>query len=63
MAVIVVYASIVLIGDAIAVVIAAEVERFSHTGSLMVFFTLFTLSIWLGWLLAVLITERSIHAK
>jgi hypothetical protein len=58
MAVILVYVVIVLIGNAAAVVIAGEVERFSQSASLMVFFVLFALIFWVGWILAVRITER-----
>jgi hypothetical protein len=58
MAVILVYVVIVLIGDAAAVVIAGEVERISQAASLMVFFALFALIFWAGWILAVRITER-----
>lgn len=58
MAVILVYVVIVLIGDAAAVAIAGEVERISQGASLMVFFVLFALIFWVGWILAVRITER-----
>ena len=58
MAVILVYVVIVLLGDAVAVIIAGRVEQISQSASLMVFFTLFALIFWVGWILAVRITER-----
>jgi hypothetical protein len=58
MAVILVYVAIVIAGDAVAVLIAGEVERISQAASLMVFFVLFALIFWVGWILAVRITER-----
>jgi len=58
MIVILIYAVIVLIGDAGVVTVAAMVEHFSKTASLVVFFALFTLVFWIGWILAVRITER-----
>ena len=61
MAVIFIYVAIVLIGDAFAVVIAGAIERFSQSASLMVFFILFALVFWLGWLLAVRIAERFVE--
>ena len=61
MAVIFVYVVIVLIGDAAAVVIAGAVEKYSQSASLMVFFALFALVFWVGWIIAVRITERFIE--
>lgn len=58
MAVILVYVVIVLIGDAAAVVIAGKMEDFSQSVSLITFFILFALIFWVGWILAVKITER-----
>jgi hypothetical protein len=58
MAVILVYVVIVLIGDAIAVVIAGKVEAISQSASLITFFVLFALIFWVGWILAVKFTER-----
>ena len=58
MAVILIYVLIVLVGDAAAVAIAEVVEHFSQSASLMVFFALFALVFWLGWLLAVNLAER-----
>ena len=63
MAVILVYVVIVLVGDAAAVVIAGQVEQISQSASLMVFFVLFALIFWLGWILAVRITERFIATE
>jgi hypothetical protein len=60
MAVIFVYIAFVLIGDAVAVAIASAVERISNTASLLVFFALFILVFWIGWKLAVSVTERYI---
>jgi hypothetical protein len=50
----------VLIGDSIAVGIASIVERYSETASLLVFFALFVLVFWAGWIMAVRVTERYI---
>ena len=58
MAVIIVYVVLVLIGDAAAVVIAGKMEAISQTASLITFFILFALIFWVGWILAVKITER-----
>ncbi len=58
MSVILVFIGFVLVGDTIAVVISAAVERISQSASLMVFFVLFTLVFWLSWMLAVRVTER-----
>ena len=58
MAVILVYVVIVLLGNALAVMIAGKVEQISQSASLMVFFALFALIFWVGWILAVRITER-----
>jgi hypothetical protein len=58
MAVILVYVVLVLIGDAAAVVIAGKMEDISQTASLITFFILFALIFWVGWILAVKITER-----
>jgi hypothetical protein len=60
MSVILVYVVLVLIGDAIAVGISSMVERFSESASLLVFFALFMLVFWAGWIAAVRITERYI---
>jgi hypothetical protein len=60
MAVILVYVVIVLIGDAVAVMIAGKVESISQSASLITFFVLFALIFWVGWILAVRITERFI---
>lgn len=53
MAVILVFIGFVLVGDAAAVGIATLVERFSEPASLLVFFALFVLVFWIGWMLAV----------
>ena len=58
MSVILVFVAFVVVGDGIAVAIASLVERFSEPASLMVFFALFILVFWLGWMLAVRVTER-----
>ena len=58
MAVILVYVVIVLIGDAAAVVIAGKMEDVSQSASLITFFILFALIFWVGWIIAVRITER-----
>lgn len=58
MAVILIYVFIVIVGDAAAVLIAEAVEQFSKSASLMVFFALFALVFWVGWILAVSIAER-----
>jgi hypothetical protein len=58
MAVILVYVVLVLIGDAAAVAIAGKMEDISQTASLITFFILFALIFWVGWILAVKITER-----
>ena len=60
MGVILVYVVFVLIGDGIAVGIASIVERYSETASLLVFFALFVLVFWAGWIMAVRVTERYI---
>jgi hypothetical protein len=60
MGVILVYVVFVLIGDSIAVGIASIVERYSETASLLVFFALFVLVFWAGWIMAVRVTERYI---
>jgi predicted tellurium resistance membrane protein TerC len=52
-AVILVFIGFVLVGDAAAVGIATLVERFSEPASLLVFFALFVLVFWIGWMLAV----------
>lgn len=58
MSVILVFVAFVVLGDAIAVGIASAVERFSEPASLMVFFALFILVFWIGWIMAVRVTER-----
>jgi hypothetical protein len=58
MSVILIYVVFVLIGDAAAVGIASVVERFSESASLLVFFALFVLVFWVGWMAAVRVTER-----
>ena len=58
MGVILVFVAFVLIGDSIAVGIASIVDRYSETASLLVFFALFVLVFWTGWLAAVRVTER-----
>ena len=63
MAVILVYVVIVLIGDAMAVVIAGKVEDYSQSASLITFFILFALIFWVGWILAVRITEKFITTE
>ena len=62
MIVIIVYVLIVLLGNTAAALIAMEVENFSNSASIFVFFGLFTAVLWFGWLLAVHLTERYIHA-
>jgi hypothetical protein len=58
MSVILVFVAFVLIGDAVAFGIASIVERFSESASLIVFLALFVLVFWVGWQLAVRVTER-----
>jgi len=58
--VILVYVAIVIVGDAIAVAISSLVERYSEPASLLVFFALFILVFWAGWIAAVRVTERYI---
>jgi hypothetical protein len=58
MAVIAVFLGFVLIGDAIAVVIAAAVEHFNKFASLLVFLGLFVAVFCVAWVLAVHATER-----
>ena len=60
MSVILVYVAIVIVGDAIAVAISSLVERYSEPASLLVFFALFILVFWAGWIAAVRVTERYI---
>jgi hypothetical protein len=57
---ILVFVALVITGDAIVVMISAAVEQFSKPASLFVFFGLFALVFWMGWILAVRITERFI---
>jgi hypothetical protein len=58
MSVILVFAAFVLVGDTLAVLISAMVERFDKFLSLLVFLGLFMLVFWIAWSLAVRITER-----
>ena len=58
MSVILVFLIFVVFGDAIAVGISAMVEPFSHSASLFVFLALFVAVFWIGWGLAVRVTER-----
>jgi hypothetical protein len=58
MSVILVYVLFVIAGDAVAVGIASLVERVSESASLLVFFALFILVFWAGWVAAVRVTER-----
>jgi hypothetical protein len=58
MSVILVFLVFVVLGDAIAVGISAVVEQFSHSASLFVFLALFVAVFWIGWVLAVRVTER-----
>ena len=58
LSIILIFAAFVIIGDSVAVAIATLVERFSEPASLMVFFALFIFVFWLGWTLAVRVTER-----
>ena len=58
MSVILVYVAFVIIGDSIAVTVATLIERYSEPASLLVFFALFILVFWIGWWLAVRVTER-----
>jgi hypothetical protein len=60
MSVILVFLVFVVIGDAIAVGISSIVEQFSQPASLLVFLGLFVLVFWIGWILAVRVTERYI---
>ena len=60
MSVILVFVGFVIVGDAIAIGISTVVERYSHSASLLVFFTLFITVFWISWQLAVRITERYI---
>ncbi len=58
MSVILIFAGLVILGDALAVLISAAVEHFSQSASLMVFFALYAGVFWVSWVLAVWITER-----
>lgn len=58
MSVILVFVGLVLVGDIATVLIAAAVEHFSKSTSLMVFFALFAAVFAISWVLAVRITER-----
>ena len=58
MSVILIFAAFVIVGDAAAIGIASVVERFSEPASLLVFFALFILVFWVGWMLAVRVAER-----
>lgn len=58
MTVILIYIALVVVGDAAAIAIAEAVEHFSESASLLVFFVLFALVFWIGWILAVRIAER-----
>jgi hypothetical protein len=58
MAVIFIYVVVVLVGDGAAILVAGEIEQFSKTGSLAVFFVMFALVFWLGWMLSVHIAEK-----
>ena len=62
MAAIFIYVLLVLAGDTAALLIAGEVEKYSPSVSVTVFFVLFTLIFWGGWKLAVYITERHFSA-
>ena len=58
MSVILAYVAFVIIGDSVAVAVATLIERYSEPASLLVFFALFILVFWIGWWLAVRVTER-----
>jgi hypothetical protein len=51
------YTAICLLLDAIAVAICYAIERVALWASLPVFLTLFFLSLWAGWVIAVKLTE------
>ena len=57
MQLIAVYVVILLIGDVIAYGIGTTTERFSPTLSLPVFLASYFAVLWIGWILAVRITE------
>lgn len=58
MAVILVFAAFVLVGDIVAVGVASIVEHFSKYASLLVFLGLFVIVFWIAWVCAVRVTER-----
>jgi hypothetical protein len=60
MAIVLVFAAFVFIGDAIAVGISSIVERYSQFGSLIMFLGLFMLVFYIAWKLALMVTERCI---
>jgi len=51
------YTAICLVLDAIAVAICYAIEKVALWASLPVFLTLFFLSLWAGWIIAVKMTE------
>ena len=58
MAIVLVFAAFVFLGDAIAVGISSIVERYSQFASLIVFLGLFMVVFYIAWKLAVMVTER-----
>jgi 4-amino-4-deoxy-L-arabinose transferase-like glycosyltransferase len=60
MSVILVFVCFVIVGDGVAMGIAAFFERFSEHASLLVFLALFILVFWVSWKAAVHVTERYI---
>lgn len=58
MSVILIFLGLVFVGDAVAVMVAAAVEHWSQSASLMVFFVLFGGVFVLAWQIAVRIAER-----
>ena len=60
MSVILVFIAFVVLGDGIAIGIAAVIEHFSKSASLLAFLGMFVLVFWIAWMLAVRVTERFI---
>lgn len=58
MAVLLIFVSLVFVGDLVAVGIASLVEPFSKSAGLMVFLALFVTVFCVAWIAAVHITER-----
>ena len=58
MSILLVFVALVIVGDAIAVGIAYQLEQLSSTVSLMTFFALYVLVFYVAWRLAVFLVER-----